>query len=291
MKKIILSFILFSMAIIASGQSGAIYLCNNCTYKISNGQTITLNEDGSVKKNGKFAQDFKCENVDGEVTIFFKDKPVNTLKFVDDGKCTLKDKKTNLCYSLVSCKPTEQKEEVVNNDEIFFNRLKAIINLKNLAAIKQKFGTAKVQKVESDIYVAGDIVPDEYVVFKGTDNEFSVLLNEDGVQAFILRESYKGDMFPTPLKPGLSLQELYRYNDGKKFSFNAFLSNLNWYGGFFSNECFEVKLSTGEGEQGNLKFTEEFSTGLFDEIFYDNPKIKKYNIKMSRIIFWKCKGY
>lgn len=142
MKKIILSFILFSMAIIASGQSGAIYLCNNCTYKTSNGQTITLNEDGSVKKNGKFAQNFKCENVDGEVTIYFKDKPVSILRFVDDGKCTLKDKKTNLCYSLVSCKPILMPEDVPLQDTSYtFTAYKSLKDI--LIILKDYFDPTK----------------------------------------------------------------------------------------------------------------------------------------------------
>ena len=106
MKKLIkcLAISLAILKLSVSAQSGAIYLTNNCTYKISDGHKITLNRDGSVLKDGKLVKGMKCVNKDGTVIIFLDRKKVDELYFQNEGKATLKDTK-NRRYYLMACKP------------------------------------------------------------------------------------------------------------------------------------------------------------------------------------------
>ena len=91
---------------ISNAQSVTLYLCNDCTYKSSrDSETITFNNDGSVKINGVLKPGLRCENYDGTVRLYQHNKLVNELPWQIDDKdrsCTLMDRR-GICYSLVKC--------------------------------------------------------------------------------------------------------------------------------------------------------------------------------------------
>jgi hypothetical protein len=140
----------------------------------------------------------------------------------------------------------------------------------------------------SDI-VIGDFSPTEYIIYKNTENQFSILFDNNKVGGIVLRENYKGNLLSAPLnlKPGITLNTVAEINKGP-FTFNIFLRNLNWNNGYLENytHCFDIYFAPGEIEFSKF-YSEMFpKCNLIKQIKFDDPTIKPYDLKLSKIIFF-----
>lgn len=164
--------------------------------------------------------------------------------------------------------------------------LATIFKLQNITEIKEKFGESNVQRIRPDMEI-GDDHPIDYSIYKGTENEFSILFSEGHIAAVVVRTGYRGNALNIPYKPGLSLNDLYKIN-GKPFSFYSHLREIDWDGGFFNDprSCMEIYIFPKD-DLTYIDFKNKFSRY---EIFYNSPEIKEYDLKVSRIIYYHCRA-
>lgn len=167
------------------------------------------------------------------------------------------------------------------------NTAVSILSIPNVGALKEIFGKENVIKVDSEI-VEGDYTTTEHVVYKGTLNEFSVL-GDNELYALVLPASYKGNFIETKLLPGMSVDDLAKIN-GDKFSFNSYKKGLQWYDGSFSRAegCYDISFQDDSALVAFVMEASEKFGGWNVEIFYNDPIVKKYNIRVGRVIFYRC---
>lgn len=166
----------------------------------------------------------------------------------------------------------------------------SLFKLTSLDAIYNQFGKYNVELNPNTDLVFGDIVPTEYIIYKGSDREFSILFDDSEVKGFVFRKNYKANYLSLPLnlKPGLLLNDVYKINKGS-FTFNIFLKNINWQNGQLENykNCIDIQFATDDND-ANMKFYKEIfpKYGLNTQIKSDDENISSYNIKVDRIIFF-----
>jgi hypothetical protein len=164
-----------------------------------------------------------------------------------------------------------------------------IFNIKSLDEMYSQFGKKNVVlNMNSDIQIF-DFAPTEYIIYKNTINEFSILFDNNKVGGIVLRQNYKGNLLSVPfnLKAGLSLNAVADINKGV-FTFNIFLRNLNWLSGSLENyiHCFDIYFAPSVCEFSQFYNEMLPKYNLIKQIKYNDENIKRYDIRVNKIIFF-----